>query len=837
MELHSRFRHVRPQPGRGSVVAVAVAMCLYGAAASAATPAAGTGAGALEEITVTAERRGTELQNTPISIEAFSATAMETKGLKDIADVAMYTPNLAITGSRGSGNNQPIFSIRGISGGGGATAERGVALYIDDIYVPRTNGSIFKVFDLDRVEVLRGPQGTLFGRNSEGGAIRMVTKQPTQEFEAYGKVTVGNFGHNDEIGMLNMPVNDRLAIRLQAAHLNEDGYVHRGPELLGGTEDWMGRLQMAFQATDDVKLTVSALYSDSKSSGSPNVMKSFDMSPGINGPGVPANVAIQGLYADWISDWLAAAGQSRLATVNDSRVVAGNYTAPGFCFLDNASPDWGSACAQNDNNTYYQVDGKLAWRVSDTTSFSLTSGYAVMNHTGITDWQYLGTENRPDNVKSTVYNSEALINTALFAGKVDLVTGLNLFQEDSSTASYNLNAKGTSVFNSVTGGSANGDGYAGIYKTGNQATQQVSRAMGLFANATWHIIDTLNFTGGLRASTESKTIQYWRGPGSGPAPTFPGMPAANDFVPSYVGANGATSITVNGSHSWDQLDWRATLDYHLTQDIMAYATASKAFKAGQFTNTVVATLSGPSQSASIKPIDPEKVVNLEAGLRTTWLDGRLRINPTGYWMAWTNKQSAVRQSCAPTDPGCVDSSRVVVINSGDVDIYGLELDAQYAVNRYLTLEGSLGTTKYRLKDPVANGGPYLFPDQPTPTWNVGANVSLPSTRVGDFVFSLNYAYRGEEQTYPATTVDSTYLLPSYGLVNARLQLTTENKKNVIALYANNLTDKVYATYATRFGGGFWDSFAPAGRAAPDRSALQWVMGRPRDIVLSYQHWF
>jgi iron complex outermembrane receptor protein len=291
------------------------------------------------------------------------------------------------------------------------------------------------------------------------------------------------------------------------------------------------------------------------------------------------------------------------------------------------------------------------------------------------------------------------------------------------------------------------------------------------------------------------------------------------------------------------LDWRATVDYHFTQDIMAYATASKAFKDGQFAYTVVANLSGPDQSSIIKPISPEKVVNLEVGMRTTWLDGRLRVNPTGYWMAWTNRQSAQQQACAAGDASCPTGFRIVTVNTGDVDVYGLELDAQLAVTRHLTVEGSLGTTKYRLKDIVANKGPYLFPDQPTPSYNLGFSYAVPETKLGDFSFSMNYAYRGPEQTYPGSltypvaTADSAYELPSYGLLNARLQLTTANKKNVIALYANNLADKAYATYATRFGGGYWDSGAGTGRAAPPRSALQWVMGRPREIGLTLQHNF
>jgi iron complex outermembrane recepter protein len=815
-------------------VAAAVTLVLFGTPAMAATEE-------LEEVVVTAERRSTNLQDTPLSIQALSAEVMEQKGLADLADVAMYTPNLSISGSRGSGNNQPSFAIRGISGGGGATSERGVALYIDDIFVPRTSGSIFKILDLERVEVLRGPQGTLFGRNSEGGAVRLITRQPGPDFDAYLRADLGNLNHRDFVGMVNLPVNERVALRLQAAHLEEDGHVRRGPERLGGSEDWIGRLQAAFQLTDDVKLTLAGLYSFSWSGGSPNIMKGWDMSPGINGAGVDPAVAIQGNYADWISDWLQSSGQARLATVNDPRIVRGNYTAPDFCFLDDSNPDWDDACAQKNNNRYYQLDSKLAWKLGEDTRATLTAGYARLDHSGVTDWQYLGTENRPDIVHSKVLNAEGLLNTALFAGKVDLVTGLNLFQEKSDTDAANRTVRGTSVFNATTGGAANGNGYAGIYTVASLAVAQKSDSVGLFGSSTWHITDKLNFTGGLRYSHDTKDIAYLRRAGSGPAPTFPGMPAANDFVPSFTGANGATSISVNGDDSWDVLDWRATVDYHFTDDFMAYATASKAFKDGQFSYTVVANISGPNQSSIIRPVDPEKVVNYEVGLRTTWLGGRLRFNPTAYYMSWTNRQSSQQQAC-PNDPSCPAGFRIIVVNSGNVDVWGVEVDAQFALTPHLTLDGSLGTTKYSL-DPVLNKGPYLFPDQPMPSYNLGLNYRALQLARGEIGFSLNYAYRGPQQTYPGSltnpigTADSSYELPSYGLWNARLQWSTTDGRNVVALYANNLADKAYATYATRFGGGFWDSGAGTGRAAPPRSALQWVMGRPREVGVTLQHNF
>ena len=197
-------------------------------------PAGETSQGRFEDIVVTAERRATNLQDTPLSVVAMTEEMVEAKGIEDLEDLAVFTPNLSISASRGNGNNTPNFTIRGISGGGGATGERGVGLYIDGVYVPRTSGSVLRVLDIDRVEVLRGPQGTLFGRNSTGGAIRIFSKQPDDEFEGYIRGTLGNFDRHDIVGMLNDPLSDTLAVRVQGAWLNEDGYVTRGTQELGG---------------------------------------------------------------------------------------------------------------------------------------------------------------------------------------------------------------------------------------------------------------------------------------------------------------------------------------------------------------------------------------------------------------------------------------------------------------------------------------------------------------------------------------------------------------------------------------------------------------------------
>ncbi|HEY8518755.1 MAG TPA: TonB-dependent receptor plug domain-containing protein [Gammaproteobacteria bacterium] len=226
----------------------------------------------LEEIIVTAERREMALQDTPISVIAFTGETLEYKGVRDMFELAGTTPNLDIKGSRGTGNTSPNYQIRGIGGGGGATGERGVGFYIDNVFMPRTTGPVMRVLDVERIEVLRGPQGTLFGRNSTGGAIRVFSRQPSNELDGYLKLTGGNFDHRDVSAMINVPITDRVYFRAQAASLEQDGYVRRGPQMLGDSEDTVVRLQTAWHPSHAVSVTTGLLRTDSESNGSPTDM-------------------------------------------------------------------------------------------------------------------------------------------------------------------------------------------------------------------------------------------------------------------------------------------------------------------------------------------------------------------------------------------------------------------------------------------------------------------------------------------------------------------------------------------------------------------------------------
>ena len=278
----------------------------------------------LDEIIVTAERRETSLQQTPISIAAFTAESMEFKGLETLEDVAAVTPNLDIKGSRGSGNVAPTYQIRGLSGGG-ALGERSSAMYIDGVYMPRTTGPYMNVMDIERIEVLRGPQGTLFGRNSTGGAIRVFSKQPGPEFESYVRLTAGDYDRQDVSGMVNVPFGDNVFFRLQGGSLSQDGYVRRGSQDLGGSDDTLVRMQLAVEPGDALRVTFGVSSTQSESDGNPQDLATFDMNP---------DLAFEGNRADWVSDFLQASGQPRIDPNNDPRIVLDDFTMSDWCFLD-----------------------------------------------------------------------------------------------------------------------------------------------------------------------------------------------------------------------------------------------------------------------------------------------------------------------------------------------------------------------------------------------------------------------------------------------------------------------------------------------------------------------
>ena len=802
----------------------------------------------LDEIVVTAERRALSLQETPISVLAFTGESLEMRGVRDLFDLANLAPNLEIKGSRGTGNTSPTFEIRGISGGGGATGERSVGFYVDNVFMPRTTGPVMRVLDVERVEVLRGPQGTLFGRNSTGGAIRIFSKQPGPERDAYIRVTGGNFGHGDVSGMVNLPLSDKVFLRAQGASLHEAGFVTRGPQELGSSDDTVARLQIGWQPNDKLNLTFGMLHTHSESDGSPTDMTVFNMNPVC--PSDPTNpfYCLQGNYADWVSDFLQSSGQERLRQ-NDARLVRDPYSMPDFCFLDDSDPDWNDLCRQWNKARYSQVDANIKWEIGEHVSMTSTTGVSKFASSGVSDWQLLGMEFRPDAVDSDVMYQEVQFNLELAKGKIDLVTGLNYFNEDSGTPRLSLiNAIGSSVFNATTGGAANGNlwgcndtlgvpcasGVRRLRRTGDGLTQQTATAYGLFVNSTVHLGKVVSLTTGLRESLDQKDFTST-------------LFASDNFIPQD-----GVSSTVRASDDWRATDWRGTVEFQATKDFMVYVTSSKAFRSGTFTTPAALAVTA-TRPYNLRPppaaVPPETLYNSEIGFRTEWLSGRFRFNATRYNMKYTDRQgaSAVQDPLSPT------GFTIQLVNQGDVALAGTEIEMMLAVTDRLSLEAATGRADYAMSNVCINNGPFLFPPPMDREHSFSTRYEYPSSK-GTYSFSFNYTKTGPMQTHPggftaeenaiyncgafaATFIDSRYEVPSYSLVNAALRFTTKSGKWSTTLFANNLLDEVYANNAQSFGRGFWTVGGPGGAvglSAPPRSAIADYRGRPREYGLTFQ---
>lgn len=828
-------------------------------ALAGSTAFAGAAMAQLEEIVVTAERREMSLQETPISVVAFTGENLEFRGVRDMMEVANIAPNLDIKGSRGTGNTSPNYQIRGIGGGGGATGERGVGFYVDNVFMPRTTGPVMRVLDVERIEVLRGPQGTLFGRNSTGGAIRVFTQKPGPEHDAYLRVTGGSFDRFDVAGMVNVPLSDDVYLRAQAARLSQDGYVRRGPQMLGDSEDTILRMQLAWHPSDRLSTTFGVMHTDSKSDGSPTDMVRFNIAPACPFDESNPYVCWEGNYADWMSDFLEQFGHERLRH-DDPRLLLDDFTMPDFCFLNGPNPDWDELCRQWNRNDYLQVDANVTWQIADRVTMISTTGLSEFSSDGVSDWQLLGMEHRRDRVESEVFYQELQFNIDL-ADRASLITGVNYFRENSeSPRTALLTAYGSSTFNAITGGSPNGNQWGcpaadpfcaepRLRVSGDTYAKQRATAYGVFANSTVFLTDRLNLTLGLRYSHDSKNF------------------ASTEYASDLFIPQDGISTTVHGNDSWSEIDRRATIDYRITDDVMVYATHSKAFRAGSFSVPgAVCSVAAPPGAACptfhMRPqpaaVPPERLVNDEVGIRTEWLQGRVRLNGTYFDMRFTNRQgaSAVPDATAPT--GFI----IQLVNQGDVDLDGVELEASFAVTDRFTLEAAAGWVDYVMEDPCVNNGFFLFPPPIDRSVTWGGRYTVPVARGGNVSIGFSYARIGPQETHaggmtaeqaaaagcsagpggappvPTWFRDSRYRLAGYNLLNATVRYTSQDARWMATLYGNNLTDETYANNAQSFGRGYWTAGGPpVGINSVMRGAVAEYRGRPREVGLTLQYNF
>ncbi len=615
----------------------------------------------LEEVIVTAQKREEGLQDVPIAVQAFNTEALDNLTAQDIGELDLFTPNVEIPRSV----NQPRYKIRGIGTDDfGIGADPAVGVYIDGVYVARGGGSKVAFNDIERIEILNGPQGTLFGRNAAAGAIQYITNKPDQEQGGWVRGTFGNYERMQLDGVYNLPINDELSWRVGALYNERDGYVkNNGPA--GGLQfqkNWAFTTALRWEPTDrldliwrfeydeidqDSKAVTSAIYGPNRFDAT-----GFDETTTNRRLDETRELYGTSLHLTYDMDWATFTSITAYRTYEtENPENQDGWIDPFFEFNDYNAED---------NKQFSQEfrfsgeAGRLLW----------TAGF---NYHEENAKQRTGLELNPNAFDKLVVEAEA----GFPYEAVPPGTGFDL-----AFAVFDL----PRIYESGIEALESGDFYQE-----NINVEGDYESWAIFADFTFDITETLALTLGGRYTEDKKDFKQFvpindHGVHFQWAPTF--VDENGDYDP-----DGSMLGIVEQDGKWDEFTPRVVLDWRVADDVLLYASWAEGYKAGGFNSANVAQ----------PPFDPASVENLEFGIKSQWLDNTLRVNAAYFMYDYTNLQE-LNQIPAACIPG--SSFALFQFENSDAEGEGLELQIDWAPIAGLQLWGSLGTLEAEYSDRV-----------------------------------------------------------------------------------------------------------------------------------------
>jgi iron complex outermembrane recepter protein len=727
---------------------------LIGASAAAALlgPALGHAQSAgdtqLDQIVVTAQRREQNLQDVPVSVSAFSAKQLEARQVSQALDLVRMVPNLFGSNNTGFGSANTYY-LRGLGSTEQiATIDPPVQTYVDDIIVPRQNVNNYGFFDIERIEVLRGPQGTTFGRNSTGGAISIVTKKPGPDFGGFIQGGVSSFDGAQFRGAINLPVNDKIQTRLNGYYVKDEGYLHNDAtgQTLNGSKNAGVRGAVRLLPSDDLTIDLSLEHMMGKG----GALRAY---AGDRDHTTMRGVTYGGT-GDLISDALANRG---LHTKAQSNAAVANV-------------EW-----RGDNITFTSLTG-YRW---STQTFVVDFSLPVKGSTTTPTPFYLTNDGT---YKS--FSQEFKINGTI-GDKAKYVTGVYLFTEDNDTlagqvlgASVSCSA-GLNGAGNMTCGTARG--FSSVRDIVNTTTSYAAYAQGEY-----QFTDKLTGIVGARFTNETKKVELRATP-------YGGMTTAD-----LAAAGVDTKLKAN------VVTPKFGLNYKIDDDKMLYVSATRGYKSGGWNTRTAYT------PQAFQDFKPEYTWSYEGGLKSEWLENRLRFNATAFYATTKGLQLSY------TTPGSVVGTTLSTQdNAGDIEVKGVELELFARPARGLDLYATAGLQegKYTYVNPRAQSftnsvtGVYVnaidpsdelsrFPKQ---TVAVGATYTLPvAALAGSFTGNIEANYTGKFWTTASNSAPSTRTptalnsqSDAYTLLNMSLAYNSDNGDWSAALACKNCTDKVY----------------------------------------------
>ncbi|MBI6948362.1 TonB-dependent receptor [Pseudomonas koreensis] len=714
----------------------------------------------LETVTVTTRRREESSQDVPTPMSVVSGQTLETQRVYRIQDLQQLVPsvNVAYMHAR-----QSSVSIRGLGNNPASDGLEGsVGLYIDNVYLGRPGMAVFDLMDIEQLEVLRGPQGTLFGKNTTAGVINISTRAPTFTPERSIETSVGEDGYFQTKGTISGPLNDELAGRFSAYRTRSDGDIkneYNGHDLNGGSRDGF-RAQLLFKPNEDFNLRWIGDYNEEDSSAGPRVL--YNTGPTINGVN---------LY------------QSR-ANAAGATLVNGSHRKVN---LDN-----------DQHVTVHQGGTSVEANWTLPSDFTLTSisSYRFWNFTPANDdgLNVAATYNAGVSVEDKQYSQE--FRLASPKGEFfDYVVGAYYFGSDLDNKSFAYYGPQADIWNGTPRGAL-----ANVGSVGNGHIKTDSFA--LFAQGTWHLSERLDFTAGVRGTYEEKNAWVTRNAPVGGA-TVTG--AAATARRGRTGAYDSGDLNQYSSSPSGLLN----LSYRITDDLLGYATLSHGEKSG---GVNLAVGSAPTAGADSLLIGTERANNAELGFKSTLWDRRLQLNANLFWT-----QVNAYQTNAYDDVNRVQ----YLTNAGSVRSRGVEFESTVIPLRGLTLNfnGSYNDVSYlSYKDAPCPPEVSQAPGAPASCDLSGHQVVGASKWIGNangkYEWNLanglqpyvtgSYAFRSKAV---GTVEDSDYgQIPSYAVVNLSTGLRGDFNQGQwdVSLWLKNAFDKTYYTTLWTSGNGGYE---------------------------------
>jgi iron complex outermembrane receptor protein len=751
-----------------SAAASAALVCAWPSMAAAQTAntivTPTTSSDALAEIVVTAQFREQKLQDTPVAITAVTGAMMEERGHNTLHDLAQQAPNTQLVETGGAFGPGMTASIRGIGQADFDPAfAPGVGVYIDDVYYTSLTGSNFALLDLDRVEILRGPQGTLSGANSEGGSIKIYSVRPQGNDTGWAQVSYGQRNYMDFEAMADVGlIKDVLFLRISGIAHQEDGFVTRidygcqfpqsGIAPVGGLQQdcvsgkeggksyqggraafrWLPAENFEANLTADVTVDRSetagvTLLAANPVLGAATVINSFPPNGIPNGMAYDSRFVPNNPYISYAS--FCAKG------------LAGNT----YCF----SPDT--------HNKQWGTNLTMDWKIQSDLALKSITAYREFDTqwTEDNDVSPLGGSLGAEHLLNHTFTQELRLNGS--AGRVvDYTVGGFLLDQVTTYPTHQ-------VLNYIVPGL-----FFEFY--GNDPIHEKDYAG--FANVGWHIIEGLNLNAGVRYTHQEKDYTY------------------NRYNPASVGGGGSFFFPpgfsgTKGEFSGGKTDYRVALDYRWTPELMTYASVATGFKGGGVNPR-------PFVATQVQPFGPENITSYEIGAKTDWLDHSLRFNLAAYYSKFKDIQ-VVLLSCPQYSGGNPFVPCAAPVNGGDANIYGVEIETSYRIGGF-TFDGTFSRQHFNYTDVDPNSG---IPNGSTEPgfqdvkWAIGAQYDWKVANGGTITPRLDWVYQGGYQTIAVP--DAYSYLPGFHNLNGRISYEPESKSWEASVLGRNLTGKLYYT--------------------------------------------